>query len=108
MSSLELLSRKQFIRRDKILQSSTIQQRDALLVTCIIEGPKGDLRSRTSEPVRLAPTSLLTTVGLLLDDPAHSDVCFIIRKPNESSINARMVWAARTLLSRFPYFTSSK
>ncbi|GJE88540.1 MATH domain-containing protein [Phanerochaete sordida] len=93
----------QFARRDTVYyQASTVRQADAILVICTITSSPVPPVALPSIPRQPVPKDLLDAMGSLLDDPAYSDVEFVL--PRRRRRGHRSVYAARRLLRRVDYF----
>jgi hypothetical protein len=101
--------RAQFARRDSIYyQSPNVKAQDAFVIICsVVSTP---VPPPPPPPVThySVPKPLLDTIGSLLDDPAYSDVQFIIARRGQDSRTARRIWASKKILSRADYFSTSK
>ncbi|KAL5519976.1 hypothetical protein ACEPAG_1636 [Sanghuangporus baumii] len=96
----------QFARRDTIYyQPNAIRNNDAFLISCTISSSPSMPSLPPRVPHRLVPKDLLEVVGTLLDDPAYSDVEFILpRRTRPGGRGTRRILAAKSILSRAEYF----
>ncbi|KAJ2935132.1 hypothetical protein H1R20_g1985, partial [Candolleomyces eurysporus] len=97
----------QFARRDNIYYTSpNVKAQDAFVIICsVVSTP---VAPPPPPPVThySVPKPLLDTIGSLLDDPAYSDVQFIIARRGQDSRTARRIWASKKILSRADYFST--
>lgn len=93
----------QFFRRDLLFQQSTaVRQTDAIMIICTITStptPPMPPPANARQPV---PKDLLDSMGSLLDDPAYSDVEFVL--PRRRGAGSKSIYAAQRLLRRVEYF----
>ncbi|TDL22102.1 hypothetical protein BD410DRAFT_748785 [Rickenella mellea] len=100
----------QFARRDAVYyQPAAVRHQDAFLITCSIASSPSPPAVPPPIPRQPVPKDLLDAVGALLDDPAYSDVEFVLPKrgrQSERPRGTRSIFAARRLLRRADYFQS--
>ncbi|KII83022.1 hypothetical protein PLICRDRAFT_47435 [Plicaturopsis crispa FD-325 SS-3] len=95
----------QFARRDVISnQSNAMRQQDALIISCTIASSPAPATPVPPIPRQKVPKTLLDTVGSLLDDPACTDIEFVIPKRGGSLKSAKRILASRSMLKRVDYF----
>ncbi|EKM51633.1 uncharacterized protein PHACADRAFT_101599 [Phanerochaete carnosa HHB-10118-sp] len=93
----------QFARRDTVFyQASSVRQADAMLITCTITSSPVPPVPPPAIPRQPVPKDLLDAMGSLLDDPAYSDVEFVL--PRRRRKGVRIIYAAGRLLRRVDYF----
>lgn len=107
MPCLTPVERPQFARRDSAYyQSMQAKTQDAFIIICTITSSPSTPRI-SSIPRQSIPKALLDTVGALLDDPAYSDVKFVIRNRRGVEGDSRIIWASKKMLQRAEYFQTS-
>ena len=107
MPCLTPVERPQFARRDSAYyQSMQAKTQDAFIIICTITSSPSTPRI-SSIPRQSIPKALLDTVGALLDDPAYSDVKFVIRNRKDVDGDSRIIWASKKMLQRAEYFQTS-
>jgi hypothetical protein len=108
---LYFIRRAQFARRDAVYYASPIVRKaDAFLITCTISSspvPVNRIPTPVSSQISV-PSFLIDTIGSLLNDPAHSDVEFLLPHRGRGLRGARSILASKKILSRFPYFETSE
>ncbi|EJC97944.1 uncharacterized protein FOMMEDRAFT_114721 [Fomitiporia mediterranea MF3/22] len=97
----------QFARREAIYyQPNTVRNSDAFLITCTISSAPTIPSLPSPVPHRSVPKDLLDAIGSLLDDPAYSDVEFVVPNRLSRGRKPRSIFAARSILRRAEYFES--
>ncbi|CAO1632995.1 unnamed protein product [Parajaminaea phylloscopi] len=79
----------QFAKRDSVYFSNTaVKTADAFVINVTIQ--ERAEKPRTEKPTGVTiPTSLIKTMGALLDDPYHSDVVFLLKTSRTSGDRSR-------------------
>ncbi|EJT98517.1 hypothetical protein DACRYDRAFT_24540 [Dacryopinax primogenitus] len=96
----------QFAKREVVYYSaSAVRLQDAFLIICTITSSPTPPIPPSAIPRQLVPRDLLNAVGAILDDPAYSDVEFVL-PARANGGRARHIWANRKLLSRAEYFST--
>ncbi|EGN98449.1 hypothetical protein SERLA73DRAFT_109945 [Serpula lacrymans var. lacrymans S7.3] len=94
----------QFSRRDHVYyHSGAVKEQDAFVIICTITSSPHPPVQPSSVPCQLAPKDLLSTFGSLLDDPAYSDVEFLLPRRGRYR-GYRKIWGNRKILQRADYF----
>lgn len=89
-------------------QPHSVKGPDAFLVVCTITSSPDSPVQPPSIPRLPVPRDLLFSVGTLLDDPAYSDIEFVLPRRGRSSLHgAKTIKAAKKLLQRVEYFDTS-
>jgi len=101
--------RAQFARRDAVYwQPLSVKGPDAFLIVCTITSSPATPIQLPSIPRLPVPKDLLFSVGTMLDDPAYSDIEFVLPRRGRSSLHgAKTIKAAKKLLQRVEYFDTS-
>ena len=107
--NLTLHRRAQFARRDAVYwQPHSVKGPDAFLIVCTITSSPAPPVQPPSIPRLPVPRDLLFSVGTMLDDPAYSDIEFILPRRGRNSLQgAKTIKAAKKLLQRVEYFDTS-
>ena len=108
-ANLTLRDRAQFARRDAVYwQPHSVKGPDAFLVVCTITSSPAPPVQPPQIPRLPVPRDLLFSVGTMLDDPAYSDIEFVLPRRGKSSFQgAKTIKAAKRLLQRVEYFDTS-
>lgn len=106
---LTLRDRAQFARRDAVYwQPHSVKTPDAFLVVCTITSSPAPPVQPPSIPRLPVPRDLLFSIGTMLDDPAYSDIEFVLPRRGRSSLQGpKTIRAAKKLLQRVEYFDTS-
>ncbi|KAF9778754.1 hypothetical protein BJ322DRAFT_1092448 [Thelephora terrestris] len=96
----------QFARRDAVYwQPHSVKGPDAFVIVCTITSSPAPPVQPPSIPRLPVPRDLLFSVGTMLDDPAYSDIEFILPRRGRGSLQgAKTIKAAKKLLQRVEYF----
>ncbi|KZO99519.1 hypothetical protein CALVIDRAFT_544516 [Calocera viscosa TUFC12733] len=96
----------QFAKREAVYYvPNAVRLQDAFLIICTITSSPTSPVPPSTIPRQLVPRDLLSAVGAMLDDPAYSDVEFVL-PARVGGARSRRVWANRKLLSRAEYFAT--
>jgi hypothetical protein len=108
-TNLTFRGRAQFARRDAVYwQPHSVKSPDAFLIVCTITSSPAPPLQPPSIPRLHVPRDLLFSIGTLLDDPAYSDIEFVLPRRGRSSLHgAKTIKAAKKLLQRVEYFDTS-
>jgi len=89
-------------------QPHSVKGPDAFLIVCTITSSPASPVQPPSIPRMAVPRDLLYSVGAMLDDPAYSDIEFVLPRRGRSSLQgAKTIKAAKRLLQRVEYFDTS-
>jgi len=89
-------------------QPHSVKTPDAFLIVCTITSSPASPVQPPSIPRMAVPRDLLFSVGAMLDDPAYSDIEFVLPRRGRSSLQgAKTIKAAKKLLQRVEYFDTS-
>lgn len=89
-------------------QPHSVKGPDAFLIVCTITSSPAPPVQPPSIPRLPVPRDLLFSVGTMLDDPAYSDIEFILPRRGRNSLQgAKTIKAAKKLLQRVEYFDTS-
>ena len=89
-------------------QPHSVKTPDAFLIVCTITSSAASPVQPPSIPRMAVPRDLLFSVGSMLDDPAYSDIEFVLPRRGRSSLQgAKTIKAAKKLLQRVEYFDTS-
>ena len=89
-------------------QPHSVKTPDAFLIVCTITSSPTPPVQPPSIPRVAVPRDLLLSVGSMLDDPAYSDVEFVLPRRGRNPLQgAKTIKAAKKLLQRVEYFDTS-
>ena len=89
-------------------QPHSVKGPDAFLIVCTITSSPAPPVQPPSIPRLPVPRDLLFSVGTMLDDPAYSDIEFVLPRRGRGSLRgAKTIKAAKKLLQRVEYFDTS-
>lgn len=90
-------------------QPHSVKTPDAFLIVCTITSSPAAPLQPPSIPRVPVPKDLLFSIGTMLDDPAYSDIEFVLPRRSRNSFHgAKTIKAAKKLLQRVEYFDTSE